>query len=164
MTYAEKASYESSPSCMCRYKWKPRQFLCSVLQCVAVCCSVLQCVAVCCSMLQCVLVCRSVCVYIILETCARHHCLLQCVAACCSVVQFTAVCRSVLQCVCAQHPRNAGQASLFFAVCCSVVQCGTAWGSVLQCVAVCCSACVYNILEMRARHHLRRYKWTPIYI
>ena len=36
-------------------------YVCTVLQCVAVCCSVLQCVAVCCSVLQCVAVRQCAC-------------------------------------------------------------------------------------------------------
>ena len=60
------------------------QYVCSVLQWVAVCCSVcavcLQCVAVCCSVMQCVTACCSVS---------------QCVAVCCSVLQCVAVCCSV---------------------------------------------------------------------
>jgi len=66
-----------------------RTYICSVLQCVAVCCNVLQCVAECCSVLQC--------------GAAWCHCwktwLAPIYVVCCSVLQCVAVCRSVLQCV-----------------------------------------------------------------
>jgi len=79
MTYKDKRSYESSPSCtrisrgliacICS-ALQHRSLRYSVLQCVAACCSVLQCVAVCCGVMQCVAVWCSV---------------LRCVAVCCSV-------------------------------------------------------------------------------
>jgi len=58
-------------------------YMCSVLQCVAVCCSVWQCVAVCCSVWCDTYILRWSCVHV------------QCVAVCCSVLQCVAVCCSV---------------------------------------------------------------------
>ena len=106
-------------------------WLCSVLQCVAVCCSVLQCVSVCFRALQGAAVCFFV---------------LQCAAMCCGVLQYAAVCCSVLQCaawttkgreftVLQSHPEE--RYSHLQSIC---------WNLLQQC---CCNLlqCCYNVLQ-----------------
>ena len=102
-------------------------WLCSVLQCVAVCCSVLQFVALCCSVL---FVCTS---FLHPQKSSTLYVALQCAAVCCSVLQCVAVCFRVFPCV-------AGCCSVFLcvAVCCNVLRCFAVCCSVLQCFAVCC--------------------------
>jgi len=126
-------------------------------------CSVLQCVAVCCSVLQRVLQCVAVRVAVRHQDVLRTHTtpgyapwccsVLKWVPVCCSMVQRAAVWCSVLQFdtkrlwlgTLARMLPGAAVVQYFavfaacIAVCCSVLQCGAVWCSVLQCVTGWCS-------------------------
>ena len=117
----------------CVAVWFNAPYVCSVLQCVAVCCSmiwcdimwcsVMQCAAVRCSVLQCVAVHCSVLQWLVRRLAQLPSLFHR--KVCCSVLQCVAVCCSVLQCV-AMTPYIGLK---------SVLQCVAA----LQCVAVCCN-------------------------